>query len=161
VVAETPLDAPLSVPAYLEKAVRFCNENLWGTLSASIVVHPRSLKDPAVREAVEKAIEDLEYGSVVVNHWSAVPYGMVTTTWGAFPGHTDQDIQSGRGVVHNSKMLEGVQKSVVRGPFRPPMKPIWFHSHARAHEVAPRATELEATEDLSVLPRLLWHALRG
>jgi len=161
VVAETPLDAPLSVPAYLEKAVRFCNENLWGTLSASIIVHPRSLKDPAVREAVEKAIEDLEYGSVVVNHWSAVPYGMGSTTWGAFPGHTDQDIQSGRGVVHNSKMLADVQKSVVRGPFRPAMKPVWFHTHERAHEVVPRATELEATEDFSVLPRLLWHALRG
>jgi acyl-CoA reductase-like NAD-dependent aldehyde dehydrogenase len=161
VVAETPLDAPLSVPAYIEKAVKFCNEQVWGTLAATIIVHPRSLKDPATLAAVEKAIEDLEYGSVVVNHWSAVPYAMASTPWGAYPGHTDQDIQSGRGVVHNTMLLEDVQKTVVRGPFRPPLTPVWFHTHRRFHEVAPRAAELEATEDLSIIPSLLWHAVRG
>ena len=161
VFAETPLDAPLSIPTYLEKAVRFCNEQLWGTLTATIIVHPRSMKDPAVAQAVNKAIEDLEYGCVVVNAWSAVAYGMVTTTWGAFPGATDEDIQSGRGVVHNSYMLEDVQKSVVRAPFKAPIKPPTFHTHKTLDEVIPRAAELEATGDMSVLPGLLWQAMRG
>lgn len=161
VFAETALDAPLSIPTYLDKAVAFCNDRLWGTLTATILVHPRSMKDPAVAQAVNKAIEDLEYGCVVVNAWSAVAYGMVTTTWGAFPGATDDDIQSGRGVVHNSRMIEDVQKSVVHAPFRAPIKPPTFHTHQTLHEVAPRVAELEATGDLSVLPGLLWQAMRG
>jgi acyl-CoA reductase-like NAD-dependent aldehyde dehydrogenase len=161
VFAETPLDAPLSIPTYLQKAVDFCNDTLWGTLSATIIVHPRSMKDPAVAATVNKAIEDLEYGCVVVNAWSAVAYGMVTTSWGAFPGSTDEDIQSGRGVVHNSTMLESVQKSVVRAPFKSPIKPPTFHTHATLDEVISRLTELEATGDLTVLPGLLWQAMRG
>ena len=161
VFAETPLDAPLSIPTYLDKAVKFCNEQLWGTLSATIIVHPRSMKDPAVAQAVNKAIEDLEYGCVVVNAWSAVAYGMVTTTWGAFPGASDEDIQSGRGVVHNSYMLEDVQKSVVKAPFKAPIKPPTFHTHKTLDEVIPRAAELEATGDMGVLPGLLWQAMRG
>lgn len=161
VFAETPLDAPLSIPAYLDKAVRFCNERLWGTLTATILVHPRSLKDPSVKAAVEKAIDELEYGTVAINCWSAVAYGMVTTTWGAFPGSTDEDIQSGRGVVHNARMLEHVQKSVVRAPFKAPLKPVTFHTHQALAEVGPKVTALEATGDLTALPSLMWHALRG
>lgn len=161
VFAETPLDAPLSIPTYLDKAVKFANEQLWGTLSATILVHPRSMKDPAVAQAVNKAIEDLEYGTVLVNAWAGIAYGIVTTTWGAFPGATDEDIQSGRGVVHNSFMLEDTQKSVVRAPFKAPIKPPTFHTHRTLDEVGQRATQLEATGDLSVLPGLLWQAMRG
>lgn len=161
VFAETPLDAPLSIPAYLDKAVKFANETLWGTLAATILVHPRSMKDPAVAAAVHKAIAELEYGCVVINAWSAVAYGMVTTTWGAYPGSTDEDIQSGRGVVHNSYMLEDVQKSVVWAPFKAPVKPVTFHTHSTLAEIGPKITELEGTGDLSVLPGILWQAMRG
>lgn len=161
VFAETALDAPLSIPTYLDRAVAFCNDRLWGTLSATIIVHPRSMRDPAVAAAVERAIADLRYGTVAVNCWSAVAYGMVTTSWGAFPGATDEDIQSGRGVVHNARMLADVQKSVVRAPFKAPIKPVTFHTHGALHEVGPRATALEATGDVTALPSLLWHAMRG
>ncbi|MEX0835313.1 MAG: hypothetical protein WD010_04435, partial [Nitriliruptor sp.] len=139
----------------------FCNQTLWGTLSASIIVHPRSLKDPAVAEAVERAIDDLRYGSVVVNHWSAVPYAMVSPTWGAYPGHPATDIQSGTGVVHNTYLLEDVEKSVVRGPFRMPMKPPWFHTHTELHALGQALSEWTATRDPRALPRLVWAAMRG
>jgi hypothetical protein len=46
VFGEVALDAPRSIPEYLEQAVGFCNDTLWGTLSASILVHPRSLEGP-------------------------------------------------------------------------------------------------------------------
>jgi acyl-CoA reductase-like NAD-dependent aldehyde dehydrogenase len=161
VVAETPLDAPLSIPTYLAQAVEFCNEQLWGTLAATIIVHPRSLKDPAVAQAVNKAIEDLRYGCVVVNAWAASPYGMVSTTWGAFPGATDDDIQSGRGVVHNSRMFEDVQKSVVHAPFKAPIKSPTNHTHKTMEELLRRVTELEATADLSKVPGIVWQAMRG
>ena len=134
---------------------------LGSVLGATILVHPRSLKDPAVAEAVEQAIADLRYGTVAVNAWVAVAYGAVTTTWGAHPGSTDEDIQSGRGVVHNSRMLEDVEKSVVRAPFKAPIKPPTFHTHTGLVEVGRRLTELEATGDLGGVPSLLWHAMRG
>jgi acyl-CoA reductase-like NAD-dependent aldehyde dehydrogenase len=139
VFGEVPLDAPRSVPEYLERAVEFCNTRLWGTLSASIIVHPRTMRDPASREAVERAIDGLRYGSVVVNHWSAAPYAMVSPPWGAAPGSTPSDVQSGIGTVHNTYLLEDVEKTVVWGPFHPPIAPMWFHTHRRLGGLLPRA----------------------
>lgn len=161
VFGEVALDAPRAVGDYLDTAVDFCNDTLWGTLSASILVHPESLRDPEIAAAVERAIDRLRYGSVVVNHWSAIPYAMVSTTWGAYPGASAQDIQSGRGVVHNSYLLEDVEKSVVRGPFRPPMKPVWFHTHRGAAKLGPKLAEFAGTGDRGLLPSILWHAARG
>jgi acyl-CoA reductase-like NAD-dependent aldehyde dehydrogenase len=161
VMGEVELDAPRSIPDYLEQAVDFCNEQLWGTLSASILVHPRSLKDPEVAAAVERAIDRLHYGSIVVNHWSAVAYGIVSTPWGAAPSHTPPDIQSGIGVVHNTYLLEDVDKTVVRGPFRTPMRPVWFHTNRTAPSQARTVARLEATEDVKLLPGLITAALRG
>ncbi len=39
IFAETPLDAA-SVPDYIAKAVTFANEQLWGTLNVTLLVHP-------------------------------------------------------------------------------------------------------------------------
>jgi hypothetical protein len=161
VVGEVALDAPRSIPDYLDAAVDFANETLWGTLSASIIVHPQSLKDPEIAAAVERAIDRLEYGSVVVNHWAAVAYGMVSTSWGGYPGAELTDIQSGRGVVHNSYLLERVEKSVVRGPFRTPATPVWFHTHRTLAELGPRLARLTATQDPKHVPGVAWAALRG
>ena len=62
--------------------------------------------------------------------WSAVGFLLGTTPWGAYPGHTIDDVQSGIGFVHNSIMLAeaDIEKTVVRGPFRMPIKPTWFAS---------------------------------
>ena len=145
VFGEVPLDAPRSVPAFLEQAVDFCNDRLWGTLSASLIVHPRTLADPESREAVERAIDRLAYGSVVVNHWSAAPYAMVSPPWGAAPGATPSDIQSGDGFVHNTYLIEDIAKTVVRGPFRPVLRPPWFHTHRTLNRLLPRAVPMLAS----------------
>ena len=144
VFGEVPLDAPRSVPEFLDRAVDFCNDRLWGTLSASIIVHPRTLADPEAREALERAIDRLRYGSVVVNHWSAAPYAMVTPPWGGAPGATPEDIQSGNGFVHNTFLLEDVAKTVVRGPFHPAIRPPWFHTHRALNRLLPRTAPLLA-----------------
>ena len=68
---------------------------------------------------LDQAIADLRYGTIAVNAWTGVGYLTARATWGAFPGHSTTDIQSGRGVVHNALLFERPQKSVVRGPFRP------------------------------------------
>jgi hypothetical protein len=157
---ETPLSAS-SIPAFIEKAVAFANESLWGTLNATLLVHPRSLKDPEVARAVEKAIADLRYGTVAINHWAATGYGLVVTPWGAYPGHDRTDIQSGTGVVHNTLMFSRVQKSVVRAPFRVFPKPVWFATHRQAHKLAPKLSRFEAAPSLAKLPGIFALALRG
>jgi acyl-CoA reductase-like NAD-dependent aldehyde dehydrogenase len=160
VFAETPIDAP-SVPAYLEQAVAFAHETLWGTLNASLIVHPAALRDREVKKAVEKAIADLRYGTIAVNHWAAIGYGLVITPWGAFPGHPPNDIQSGTGVVHNTLMFDSSQKTVVRAPFRVTPKPVWFATHKTAHKLTPKLVEFEADPSFAKLPGIFGWAVRG
>jgi acyl-CoA reductase-like NAD-dependent aldehyde dehydrogenase len=159
-MAETALPARTAAE-YLERAVEFCNTKVWGTLSASIVVHPSSLRDPAVARAVERAVADLRYGSVAVNHWSALSYGFVSTTWGAFPGHDIYDIQSGIGVVHNTYLFDAPQKSVVRGPFRVRPTPPWFVTHKTSHELGRKLFYFEASPSPLRLPGIIWTAMWG
>ena len=158
--AETALEAP-SAAEYLDRAVRFCNDTLWGTLNATVLVHPRSLAMPGVRDAVERAVAELRYGSVSLNHWAAVSYALGVTTWGAFPGHRADDIQSGSGVVHNALMFSRAEKSVVRAPFRVWPTPPWFATNRAAHLLGPRLARFEAGPSAVRALGVLAAALRG
>lgn len=122
ITTETALEAA-NPAAFVDKAVAFVNEQLWGTLTATIIVHPQSLKDPAVAEAVERAVADLRYGSVCVNLSGAIAYATLATSWGGHSGAEPHDIQSGIGVVNNMLMFDEdqIQKSVTRAPFRTPI----------------------------------------
>lgn len=150
-----------SVAEYIDRAVEFCNERVWGTLNCSIFVHPKSMKDPQIAAAVDRAIASLRYGAIAVNHWAGLNFALVTPTWGAFPGHTTEDIRSGRGVVHNTYMFDRPQKSVVRGPFRVFPKPAWFIDHKTAAEVGRKMTYFNADPSLARLPGLIWSSLFG
>ena len=158
VTAETPLSAE-SPAAFLEKAVAFANDTLWGTLNAEVIIDPAA----AARLAAEldQALADLRYGSVAVNHWPALSYALGSTSWGAFPGHTLDDIQSGIGAVHNTLLFDAPEKTVIHGPFRVRPKPPWFVTHARAHEVARRMLTLEHRPSMAKVPGLLLQAIRG
>ncbi|MET8471997.1 hypothetical protein ABZY90_22060 [Streptomyces sp. NPDC006422] len=46
-------------------------------------------------------------------------YPTANATWGAFPGHTIDDVQSGIGVARNALLLAQASRAVVRHPFRP------------------------------------------
>ncbi|MCA9537257.1 MAG: aldehyde dehydrogenase family protein [Myxococcales bacterium] len=144
---------------FLANAVRFCNETLWGTLNACVIVHPRTAE--ALGDALDEAIGDLEYGSVGVNHWPALSYALGSTTWGAWPGHTLDDIQSGIGVVHNTFLFDRPQKSVIRGPFRVTPKPPWFVTHKRTDKVARAMLALESAPGFAKVPAIAFHALLG
>jgi len=150
-----------SVADYIDKAVEFANNDCWGTLNASIIVHPKSLKDPVIAEAVERAVANLRFGSVAVNHWAALAYGLVTPTWGAFPGHPLEDIGSGQGVVHNTYMFDKPQKAVVRGPFKVFPKPAWFVNHKTSAELGRKLTYFYADPSITRIPSILASALRG
>jgi acyl-CoA reductase-like NAD-dependent aldehyde dehydrogenase len=145
--------------AFLANAVTFCNETLWGTLAASIIVHPKT--EARLGAALEQAIADLRYGSVVINHWPGLCYGLGATAWGAYPGHTADDIQSGVGAVHNAMLFDKPQKSVIYGPFKMFPKPPWFSTHRRAHQVAKRLVAMEHRPSLKRFPGIAFNAARG
>ncbi len=147
--------------AFLAEATTFANEKLWGTLNACIVVHPKTEAQPAVAAALDKAILDLRYGTVAVNHWPALGYGFVTTPWGGHPSATLENIQSGLGWVHNTYMLEGIEKGVVRGPLVVFPKPPWFFDNEKTHEIAAKLIELEASPGLLKVPGIVLKALAG
>jgi hypothetical protein len=128
-MTETALDAP-DAASFLELAVDFVNEHLWGTLTALLIVHPASLEDAATVAAVERAIANLRYGSVAVNVPTAFGYALMTTSWGGHSGSSIFDVQSGIGVVNNTALFDGdqIQKSVLRAPFRGPLTQISVNS---------------------------------
>ncbi len=161
VVGEVGLDTPRSIPEFLDASVDFVNDRVEGTLGVTILVHPRSLEDPEVAAALDRAIDRLRYGTVVINHWLGVAFGLISPPWGAYPGSDPTDIQSGCGMVHNTYLLEDVEKSVVRGPFRTAVPPVWFHTHRTAHRLLRKLVRYIATDDPRILPGLLVDKLRG
>jgi hypothetical protein len=160
IFAETALPAA-STAVFIDRAVEFANETLWGTLNATVIVDPRTGRQPAVRAAIERALTNLRYGTVSLNAWAALGFALGTTTWGAFPGHIPTDIGSGVGVVHNTLMFGRAQKTVIRAPFRPILKPVWYVSNRTAHRLTPRLSRFEAGPSPLALPAIFALALLG
>jgi aldehyde dehydrogenase (NAD(P)+) len=163
---------PRSDPGqFLFAAIDFANTRLWGTLGANIIIHPETIKSLGPR--FEDAIQRLHYGCVAVNSWTGVGFLIAQASWGAFPGHTPDDIQSGSGVVHNSLLFDRPQKSVIYQPFYPfPRglrhgqlamlpKPPWFITNKRAHNVGRHLVEFEADPNPLRLAPVFAEALRA
>lgn len=124
---------------FLDAAVSYANERLTGTLGANLIIDPET--ESALGDGLERAIAELRYGTVAVNTWTGVAFGIPTMPWGAYPGGTLDDVQSGIGIVHNALLLDDVERGVMRGPFRP----------------FPRSTSaLWGPGAFSVLPRPPW-----
>jgi aldehyde dehydrogenase (NAD(P)+) len=160
ILSEAPLDA--NDPAeFLDAATRFCNDVLWGTLNATVIVPPALESDPTVGAALERAITELRYGTVAINHWPALGYGIVTPPWGGHPSATLADIQSGLGWVHNTFMLEGIDKTILRGPIVSRPKPAWFYDNPQTGRIGERLAAFEAGPGWLKLPAIAIAALKG
>ena len=159
-LAETAI-AGDDAPAFLDRAVGLANETLWGSLTATILVHPGSLRDRRVAAAVDRAVADLRYGTVGVNLWGLLNYATMAGSWGAFPGHPSHDIQSGHGTVHNYLMIPRPQKTVIRGPFRQWPRPLVFPGHRTLLEMGRRLVDFEAAPSPFKLPGILQAAFRA
>jgi hypothetical protein len=156
--AETSLPG-VDAADFLANAVDFCNETLHGTLNAGLKVHPDTERQLGSR--IEEASESLRYGTVSINHWPAIGFALGTTPWGAFPGHTLDDVQSGIGSVHNTFLFDRPQKSVIYGPFRVFPLPPWFVTHKNAHKVGERLTMFEANPGWAQIPGILAQAIQS
>jgi aldehyde dehydrogenase (NAD(P)+) len=149
---------PGDTKTYLRDAVAFANDKLWGTLGANVIVHPKTARENAA--ALDTAITDLRYGCVAVNAWTGVGFLLCESTWGAFPGHTLNDVRSGIGVVHNAHLFSKAQKSVVYAPFAPyPRsmlgygatllpKPPWFVTNRNAAKIGAALCVFEAHKNI-------------
>ncbi len=165
------LEIPGDAAAFLDAAVRVANADFEGTLGVNLVADPATIK--ALGDRFEQAIADLRYGTIAVNAWTGVGYLTARASWGAFPGHTIDDVQSGIGVVHNALLLDDVERTVVRGPFRPSPrsfaggelslspKPPWFVTNRTAATTGERLTEFAASPSWLKLPGIFASALRG
>jgi aldehyde dehydrogenase family protein len=160
VISETTLGTADPVQ-FLASAVDFVNDKVWGTLSCTLIIHPTTMRDPAFAAALDAAIQKLRYGTVSINHWPALGFAWGTTPWGGHPSSTLENIQSGRGWIHNTYMLEDIEKCVIRGPLVVKPKPSWFANHKTAGEIGRRLVRMEAAPSLLKLPGLIWNALRG
>ena len=156
--ATTALEAS-DTADFIKKATNFANDVTWGSLNATIIIDPRT--ERGHRAELEEAVDQLRFGSVCVNHWPALSYGLGSTTWGAHPGHTREDIRSGIGVVHNTFMLEDVEKTVIYGPFRVWPHPPWFVDHKRGLPMARALVEMTARPSPLNFVKLVAQSLRG
>ncbi|WP_460798498.1 aldehyde dehydrogenase family protein [Microbacterium sp. GXF0217] len=169
------VDLPGSGQDFLDAAVQHANEKMQGTLGANLLIDPAA--ERALGAGFERALTALRYGSIAVNAWTAFGFITPTLTWGAFPGGTIQDVGSGIGVVHNALLLDRVERSIVRGPFRPfPRslpgangggrftilpKPPWFVTSRTGAQVSEGLTRFRATGSIAVLAKTLLAALRA
>ncbi len=144
---------------FLQKAVDFSNQKIWGNLSCAIFIHPQTQQQ--YTQELDQAIAALEYGSIGINLWSAMMYYLGSTPWGAFPGNSLDNIQSGRGIVHNTYMFDHPQKSVVYAPFQIFPTPPWFAGHRNLLELSKHLIKFESQPNWIDLIKVSIAALRG
>ncbi|KAA0996083.1 aldehyde dehydrogenase [Paraburkholderia panacisoli] len=157
--------------AFLESAIDFANTKLHGTLGANVIIDPATEKTLGSR--FEALLTDLRYGTIAVNAWTGLGFLLAQTPWGAFPGHPMNNIQSGRGIVHNCFLFDRPQRSVVRAPFRPfPRallhgsftmlpRPPWFISNRTSAATVRKLFAFQARPSLFKLLGIFVSAVRG
>ena len=126
-----------------------------------------------VGEAFDDLIAELRYGTVAINTWTGLGFLTATASWGAYPGATIDDIQSGTGIVHNALLLDDVERTVVEGAFRPfprsiaggefslfPKAP-WFSTARSAHTTGRLLAGYAAHPSWAKLPGIFLSAFRA
>jgi hypothetical protein len=63
--------------------------------------------------------------------------------------------------VHNTSMLEGIEKTVMRHPLTAMPKPAYSLSHRSAHQLMPRMTAMEESASWIKVPAVLAAAMRA
>ena len=124
-----------SVEDFANKAVDYCNNELWGNLGVSVIIkdHDRKFNN----HITNLYVDNLNYGTVAINEWAAIGYIIPQLPWGGFPGNRVNDIQSGQSVVHNSMLFESPLKGVVNTKFRISriIDPPWFVTNKKARRL--------------------------
>jgi Aldehyde dehydrogenase family len=157
---------------YLTDAIGYVNTQLYGTLGANIVIHPATIAQIG-RARLEEILIELRYGTIAINAWTGLGFLSPQATWGAFPGHTLVDVQSGIGMVHNTCLFDKPERTVVEAPFRPfPRnllsmsftllpRPPWFITNRKGNILGRLLVAFQYRPSLLKIPRIFINALLG
>ena len=110
---EVPLDVPANAPAFLPKAVEFCNTKLWGTLGSAILIDDDTKKTH--RAVLDQAVTDMEYGGIAINTMPPLIFLSPYLTWGG--NEEGKAFVSGHGNFGNLLNYENVEKSIIEANF--------------------------------------------
>jgi aldehyde dehydrogenase (NAD(P)+) len=165
------IEAP-NAQTYLSNAITYANDQLYGTLGANILIHPKTIKEIG-KTKFENVIADLQYGTIAINAWTGLAFLTMACPWGAFPGHTPQNVKSGIGTVHNTFMLEDTERVVIQAPWAPfPRgllsgqftllpRPPWFITNKNQDKLGRLLTQFQHRPSWFKLPRIFLNAILG
>ena len=148
-----------SIEDFADKAIVYCNDELWGNLGVSVIIKDHDKKFN--KHITNLYIDKLNYGTVAINEWAAIGYIIPQLPWGGFPGNSDNDIQSGQSVVHNSMLFESPLKGVVNTKFRISriIDPPWFVTNKRARRLFKNLTYYQINNTNINFLKLIFAAL--
>ena len=144
---------------FCSNSIEYVNNELWGNLGVTVLI--KNHRKKTNQSILNDYVENLKYGTVAINEWSALGFVIPTLQWGGYPGNKDNDIQSGQSIVHNSLLFESPQKGVVYSRFRlsPIIDPPWFVTNKKAHRIFKNLTYYQATKSKINLVKLIFSTL--
>ena len=145
--------------SFTDISINYVNNKLWGNLGVSVLV--KGSKKNKNKRIVNKYKNDLNYGTVAINEWSAIAFIIPTMPWGGYPGNKDNDIQSGQGYVHNAYFFESPLKGIVETNFRFSrfIDPPWFVNNKKAHRLFKNLTYYQADNSKINFIKLIFSTL--
>jgi len=165
------VEVPGTGQAFLDAAVTLANDEFVGTLGANLIVEPKVIRQ--LGTGFLESIARLRYGTIAINAWTGLGFLTATASWGAFPGATIDNVQSGIGTVHNALLIDRPERTIVRGPFRPfPRsfahgeftlfpKPPWFVQARSAATTGRRLAGFAAKPSWLKMPAIFLAAFRA
>jgi len=165
------IEVPGTGQAFLDAAVTLANDEFVGTLGANLIVEPKVIRQ--LGTGFLDSIARLRYGTIAINAWTGLGFLTATASWGAFPGATIDNVQSGIGTVHNALLIDRPERTIVRGPFRPfPRsfahgeftlfpKPPWFVQARSAATTGRRLAGFAARPSWLKMPAIFLAAFRA
>jgi aldehyde dehydrogenase (NAD(P)+) len=145
--------------SFTDISINYVNNELWGNLGVSVLIKGSKKKNN--QHIVNKYKNDLNYGTVAINEWSAIAFIIPTMPWGGYPGNKDNDIQSGQGYVHNAYFFESPLKGIVETNFRFSrfIDPPWFVNNKKAHRLFKNLTYYQANNSKINFIKLIFSTL--
>lgn len=116
ILDEVALDTPASAREFMLEAVEFANNDLLGTLACAIIIDDQTLANH--RSAIQKSINDLQYGAIGVNTMPPFIFLNPYLTWGGC--EEGKELVSGHGNFGNLLCYENVEKSFSFSKFMSP-----------------------------------------
>ncbi len=148
-----------SEDGFLSQVQNIFNQDIWGTLAASLTVPNAFRRKHAL--LLDETLRKLQYGTIGINQWTAISFALMSPPWGGFPGANIANIQSGIGFVHNTFLLNQPEKTILSAPLKMHPKPIWYSTHRQPEKVSWDLLDLYVHSSALKLPKLFWHAFTG